>query len=286
MKKTLLFLLVLLSVNSCQLFDKFLNGDIVARVGKSILYESDIKAIIPSGISAKDSLNMLTSYINSWATAQLLEDVAEQKLPKNLQDVTKELNEYKSSLLVYRYQNLYVTERLDTLLSEQECEDYYKNNIESFITSIPIIQCRYVKINGDSPNFKTIKSLFTTSNIDDLEKLNKLCYVSADKYTDFEGEWVALNDVAKEIKLDLSMCEEALERGNIIENKSRNIVYLVFALSRVNSGEYAPYEYCKTKIKEIIYSKRKQELINNLEKNLLDDAYANDKLIIYTRDNE
>ena len=48
----------------------------------------------------------------------------------------------------------------------------------------------------------------------------------------------------------------------------------------IAAGDRAPLEYCRERIKDIIVSVRKQTLINNLERELLDDARAKGKFEI------
>jgi hypothetical protein len=48
-----------------------------------------------------------------------------------------------------------------------------------------------------------------------------------------------------------------------------------------DKGEMSPLEYCTPVIKDMIVSVRKQELINSLEQNLLEDARQNGKFKTY-----
>ena len=44
----------------------------IAKVNNKILYEEDIKAILPEQLTKDDSLMFVNSYINKWARQQLL----------------------------------------------------------------------------------------------------------------------------------------------------------------------------------------------------------------------
>lgn len=286
MKKLIAAIIISLSVGSCELVDRLFYDDVVAKVGKSVLYRSDVEKFIPDGISAEDSLNMVHSYIDSWATDQLLLSMAEKQLSKSKRDVSRELEDYRRSLLVYRYEKQYIHERIDTSVSDAECENYYRNNIQSFNTNVSLIQCVYVKISTDSPNYSIIRTLMLKNDAESQERLDKLCYVSAEKYTDYQGRWVPLTEIAQEIRMDLSQCEDELLRNKYIANVDNKMAYLVVPVQRVLKGGTAPYEYCADQIREIIISKRKQVLIKELEQNLLQDAYNNNKLVIYDNNEE
>ena len=51
-------------------------------------------------------------------------------------------------------------------------------------------------------------------------------------------------------------------------------------LEYVKPGEITPFDYNSGKIKEIIISRRKQELLLNLQRDILNDALNNNKLKI------
>ena len=113
--------------SSCKLVNSILHDEeVVAKVGNSMLYKSEVTRLIPQGISGDDSLRLAMQYINSWASDMVYLDVAEKQLSKEQKDVSKELEAYRRSLLKYRYEQLYVNERLDTAVTTDEIEEYLK----------------------------------------------------------------------------------------------------------------------------------------------------------------
>ena len=107
-------MLLSLTVSSCRLYDTLFKGDVVARAGKDVLYRSDIERLGINGFSPEDSIRMVERYIHAWAKDRLLLDMAESRLSKADRDVTSQLEEYRRQLLVYRYEQQYVEQRLDT----------------------------------------------------------------------------------------------------------------------------------------------------------------------------
>jgi hypothetical protein len=63
-----------------------------------------------------------------------------------------------------------------------------------------------------------------------------------------------------------------------METSDSLYTYLVYFFEKVPPGETPPYEYYRPRIKEIILSKRKQELIENLKKDLIEEALENNTL--------
>ncbi len=284
MKRSIIVLLMIFQLASCQVIDRLFKGEVVARVGSAVLYKNEVDALIPKKCSPQDSIQIVEKYIFSWATKHLLLSQAENSLTKVEKNVDKELDDFRTSLLVYRYENLFVQQRLDTLISNEECEQYYADNKESFATSVSIVKAIYIKINSSSPNLQIIKTLSRSSKEEDRMNLYDMCYSSADQYYDFEGQWVALNIIAQEMETDMVSLENSLKSGNTyFEKEDQGITNLVSVYESIAPGKIAPYEYCLERIKEIILSKRKQELLTSLERNLLDDAISSGKLLIYSK---
>ena len=93
-------LIVLPSLSSCRAISSFLKGgEVIAEVGSEKLYRSDLNAIIPKGISQEDSTYLAKQYINTWAAEMVFLGIAEEQLSKTETDVTKELEDYRTSLL-------------------------------------------------------------------------------------------------------------------------------------------------------------------------------------------
>ena len=143
---------------SCKAISDFLEkGEVVARVGDAKLMMEELQKAIPNGISPEDSVIYARQYINSWALDQVVMDVALRQLSAEERDVTDELEAYRRSLLKYRYEQLYVNQRLDTLVTEDQIDDYYMNNSERLLLKGPIVKARFMSIPSDSPMLKTIK---------------------------------------------------------------------------------------------------------------------------------
>ncbi len=283
MKRIVLIFSALLLLSSCQLIDRIFKGEVVARLGTKVLHESEIAQLIPNDASPEDSVRIVKAYINSWATKHLLLSMAEGQLSKEQKDVQKELDDYRSSLLVFRYQKIFVEQRLDTLITDSECKKYYEENTQSFIAPYSIIKARCIKINTSSPNLQVIKSLYRSTMLEDVDALREVCYSSAEKYMDFDNEWIPITVIARELDMDVDLCESELKKKPYIEKDFMGSTYLLFVYDRVAQGALSPYQYNEKKIKDIILSKRKQELILNLERNLLNDALDDNKLVIYNK---
>ena len=274
-------LLLALSAVSCEWADRVFKGDVVARVGKSVLFRSELELTVPKGTPASDSIALAEAYIQQWALRCLLLEQADKQLSEKEKDLSRELEDYRRSILVYRYEQLFVEQRLDTLIPVAEKEQYYEQHPELFAAATPLVKGRLVKINRNSPNLSRIKTMYKTLKADELEVLEGLCYSSATMYSNFNNRWVSLDRVAAEMGIGMNRCADGLSRRNWFELEEMGYVYLLFVYDRVGAGELAPYDYCEHRIEEILIGKRRDQLLEELERDLLQEATKIEKLKIY-----
>lgn len=274
--------LVLPAISSCRAISSFLaNDEVVAQVGQEKLYRGDIDKVIPRGMEPEDSIRLARQYINSWASDRVFIKIAEQQLSKSEKDVTSELEDYRKSLLKYRYEQLYVNERLDTAVSQEHIEEYYHVHQDKFILERPIVKARFLNIASDSPSLEPIRKKMSSMEAADLIEADSLAFSSALKFTTWSDGWIDVAELAKEYVMDYSDMLSRMNRGWIEAVDTTGQMKLTFVSELMPKGVAAPLEFCEEKIKDIIVSARKQTLIMNLEQDLLNDARENGQYIIY-----
>ena len=274
--------IVLPALSSCRAISNFLrNDEVVAEVGLDRLYRSDLNAVVPRGIPAEDSVRLARQYINTWATDRIFVSIAEEQLSKAEKDVAKELEDYRVSLLKYRYEQLYVNERLDTAVSDDKIEEYYETHKENFRLARPLVKARFLRIHTDSPMLETIRKKMDSSDANDLIEADSLAFSSAIMFTTWRDEWQDVIVLAKEMGVSYDSVLGMARNGWIRQDDTTGVTNLAFVSETINSGDYAPVSYTSARIKDIIISTRKQALISSLEQDLLKDAHENGKIVIY-----
>ena len=275
-------IIVLPSLSSCRTISSFLKGgEVVAEVGSEKLYRSDLNALIPKGISKEDSVYLAKQYINTWATELVYLGIAEEQLSKSEKDVSKELEDYRRSLLKYRYEQLYVNERLDTAVSDDLVEEYYNAHQEKFVLSRPLVKARFLSISDDSPAKDQIRKRMSSTEVEDLIEADSLAYSSAYKFTTWSDKWVDAAVLAREFPMDYETMLGQV-RNKWVENvDTLGVARMAYIQEIMKKGEVAPIEYSTPAIKDIIISSRKQALISTLEQDLLNDARENGQFVIH-----
>ena len=274
--------LLLLTAVSCEMASSLVHDDQpVARVGKENLYRSEIEGRIPGMMSPEDSAGFAERYIRLWAMDRLYADVAEKQLSKAELDMSAELESYRRSLLRYRYEQRYLNDRLDTLISDRQISDYYEAHEADFALREPLMKIRFVDIMKDSPDLDEILALMSSDGHGDLVRADSLARVSALRYFDNSGSWMSASDLARYFGTSASEMLDAMDEDMIIiEPENRGDILAAYVCDMVESGT-APLEYCTPVIRDIILSNRKHELLAALERDLLDEALDSKQFVIF-----
>ena len=87
----------------CDYFQKSSKEVVVAECYGKYLYESDLQGIVPEGVGTMDSIQRVSTFIDSWVRRQLLIHQAENNLDKEALNLDKQMEEYRNSLGIYAY---------------------------------------------------------------------------------------------------------------------------------------------------------------------------------------
>lgn len=275
-------MLIAMLASSCEAVSSLVHDDQpVAKVGKEKLYRSEVEAVIPDMASPEDSADIARRYINLWAMDRLYVKVAEDQLSKSEIDVSGELESYRRSLVRYRYEQRYLNERLDTLITDSQIKDYYQANMKDFVLSRPLLKLRFVDVMKDSPDKDRILNLMSSDKYDELEMADSLARKSALRYFDNSDSWMDAGELARYFGVSWEEMLAAMDEDMImIEPEGRGDMLAAYVCDIINSGT-APLDYCSSAIRDIILSNRKHELLAALERDLLDNALDSKQFVIY-----
>ncbi len=282
MQKTAKILITLLLFTGCQAIQSFIHDDkVVARVGRHKLYESEVNAYIPSGVSLADSTNLALQYINTWATDIIFADMAQSQLSKAERDVTAELEAYKRDLLRFRYEQRFIGDRLDTLVTEDQMLDFYDKHKNLFVLERPIMKVRFVDIYKNVEQKDQIIRLLSSNKPKDMETVEGLANKYAIRYFDKSYQWIDAAVLAREFGTDYGQMLAKMNQSYIrMESEDASDIKVAYVREIRRSG-VAPFDFCTERIREYILSGRKHDLLVALEQSLLKGASDDGQFVIY-----
>ena len=288
MRKALYILVFALLAVSCKMTRQFsdaaselFRGETVAKVGNHKLYRNQLQSYIPAGVSPEDSASLAASYIKAWAEDLLLLDMAEEQLSEEDKDVSQDLEEYRRTLLKYRYEQLYINQRLDTLITEEEIQRYYDANPDRFRLERPLLKARYMIISEDARSLKTLKQKMSSDDAMEVMEADSLGAYAAHKYADAADTWMDAITLAQELGTDYRTLLSSIKKQFAEMPDGNGNLRIAYIVEMVPEGKPAPVEYVTERIRDLILSNRKHKMEKDLEQDLLEDALRNQKFVIY-----
>ena len=256
--------------------------DIVASVGEETLGRSDVTRLIPKGISSSDSLLMAESIIKKWVKDCLVFDVALRNLGSEKEEVDKLVEEYRRSLIRYRYQERLVEEKLQADIRESDKLSYYEENQDKFVLDKGLIKGLFLKIPIDAPGLSDVKKWYKSIDVVSLEKIEKYSVQNAMIYDYFYDKWVDFDEVMENIPLQVSDPNAFLKANKVVEVSDSSYCYLLNIKEYLPVGDVAPYDYAGARIMEMLVNQRKVEFLRNFEDELYNDAIRNGNVKFYS----
>jgi hypothetical protein len=275
--------IVLIGIAGCGKGSRIAERIPVAEIGKTVLYLDEIPSQLFPGTSGPDSIAVVQSYINKWAKHRLLVLKAEENLPPGMKNnVAKQLEETRSNLLIYEYQQQMMLERMDTLITEAELESYYATNEKAFSLSSNIVKALFIKLPYETPGIDKIRLLARSNSQQDFQQLESLCFQFAEKFDDFNEKWVPVGRLLSELPVVIEDQESFLKKNSFYEwsDSSGVVCFLSIRDYRLRLS-LAPFDYVRNDIKRIIWNTRRLELIQSLENGIFNEAIREKKFRIY-----
>ena len=282
MKIWIQIVLLTFLVTSCDYFRAPKEPKAIARVGKSYLYLEDIANLVPSGTSKKDSIAIVKSFIDRWATQKLLFEASERNISKaKVSEFNELIDQYKVDLYTKAYLEDLVIRQIDTVVTEAQIESYYNTNKQFFKNSSELVKMRYINLVKENPKFAKIKSKFSSFTKKDRKELEQLA-VQFKSYAFNDSIWVDINQVYEKIPfINLENKQKYISSGMNFQYPDSTTVWLVKVNNVLPKDSPTPLEFLKPTIKQIIINNRKLDLINTIEKEITNDAIKDNKYEIY-----
>ncbi len=282
MKKFAMFFIMIFMLVSCdyiQLEEKqSTSSEIVAIVNTEKLFRQNLKDILPNNISKEDSVVLVKGFINDWAIKQLLLKKAETNSSlEDINDINTLVKDYKESLLINSYKEILIKQQLDTIINDEEIAFFYNENKENFRLNEELVKIKYLHFDNNIINKKEFTKLFKSTNILDLEDLEKK-QLSFKYYQFNDSIWTKLDKVL--LKLPFSR-QNLLKKSKFLQKQDSLGLYLVAIKEVLVRNDTAPLSYIKPTIKQMILHKRKIQLIRDIEKILVKDATKNNNFKEY-----
>ena len=262
---------IILIISSCTSNNGSEDSQIIARVYDSYLYYDDAVKYIPENNREIDSTQWINNYVDEWIKRQLVFRKAEIELNDKQKNVEKELMEYKTTLLIHRYRESLLKQQLDTIITPSDIEEYYTEFKDEFRLKANYVKTIYVKIPKSSPDFDKIRKWYKSNKEEDLNDLEDYCFQNGLDFN-FDIKWEKFSTVLERVGYrPRSSNEDFLKRNHYIQRQDSVYRYFVNIKEYKLINDIAPLIIVNKDIKNIIFTKRKMKLLEQVENTIYHD---------------
>ena len=272
MKYCFIFIAFVSLLCSCKKTQTSDDADVLVRVKDRTLTRSEITQLIPRGVSSADSLLLAESLVKKWVKDALVYDVALRNLGDEKDEVDKLVEEYRHSLVRYRYQEQLVREKLSAEFQESDKLSYYEQNEKKFVLDKALIKGLFLKIPVDAPGLNDVKGWYKSTSEASLEKIEKYSVQNASIYEYFYDKWVDFDEVMDNIPVHVASPNDFLKANKFVDVSDSTYCYLLNIKEYLPVGSVAPYDYAGPQIIEMLTNLRKVEFLKKFEDDLYTDG--------------
>ncbi len=278
MKRYLLFISTSLFLTTCSNISDNNSNDLIARAGQNFLYQNEM----PSFSSEQDSILRNQNYIETWAKEKILYDLSVTNLSQSKKnDLDILVEKYKVDLYINSYKDLIVNLRIDSIVTDEEIESFYNRNIENFKLNENLLKYRYLKVPSDNINISRIRRYIQRLNQSDREFLDSLNFQFADLKLN-DTIWFTEREVISSIEfLNQKNKSNYMGINRLYELENDQYINYFIIKDLLKSGNIPPLSYLYDRIKSNIINQRKLNLLQNINKEILNDALKSNKYEVF-----
>lgn len=253
----------------------------LVEVAGNFLYKEDLQAVMPIGLSQKDSTAFADEYIRNWAEDELLYQKAEGNIPDNVK-IDERVAAFRKALVMHMYEEELVNQELGNTVSDEEVEAYYRQNSGMFRAEQPYIQGLFMKVPLTASQLSKVRGWYKRNTQDAIDNLSKYGIGNAVSYEYFYDRWIPLSDIAVKLPLKaLDTDRDYLNRNRNVEVRDTAFCYFLHVENFLPEGEQLPLEYARSEIKEILINLKRVDFINRMKQDLYKEASEDNDIVYY-----
>ncbi len=247
------------------------SGDeVLAKTESQVLLKKDVLSALPISLSPEDSVEFIKSYVNDWLHVNVLYEKANDNISDAGGQIAEQIERFRKELYINAYEQLFLQQKLDTLIPQSEIDAYYEKHKNEYILSAPVVKPTLIVFPIQKKlEIEQVEKLFFSKKADAEDELKDYCFVHCQKFS-FANQWVALSSLTQELPLDIR--NESLQVGKNMKLQDSLNVYFVRIEDQLNAGNRMPVELAHDNIAKIILQSRKVELLKNMRNKVYQEA--------------
>jgi hypothetical protein len=288
MKKKLFYLIFgfqAITLISCHYFsdkDNGKRGKAIARVYEVYLYEEDLQDVISTSTTGKDSADIVQRFVDSWVKKQISVHEAQNNAEIDLNEIDKRVEEYKHQLLIYAYQKQYIEKNLDTLVTSAQIQAYYQENQKNFELKQNIVKGVLLKVAKQATKLDELRGWLRSDSPDARQEVKSYALSFAEARIISDTSWIDFEEIIVGTPFANNPNRiQLLGQGKVLEASDDGNFYFIKILEYKIADQISPLAYLRDKIVTIIINRRKIELQEKYETDVLQRAEKGGNIEIF-----
>lgn len=258
------------------------DDEVIARVGTTYLYRSELAATMPSGIEVADSTNYAQAFISKWMVGQLKLQEAEKILSQSESDIDKLVEEYRRSLLVHRLDRHYLKAEPCSEITNSDISAYYNAHKSDFRISQPMVKGEIVAIGESFRRREQMLKWFESSKSEHREDFVESCRKNNFLHLQYD-EWVSFSDFLSNLPLPRTSRHDGMLGNRKVQKIHHNKTYYYFRINSVlNVGDTMPLDMVKENIRQILINRHRADVIHKQEERIMKTALSSGHAKVYS----
>jgi hypothetical protein len=244
----------------------------ICKVGDQILYETELNDRISLLLGDFSDEEAKEKVIEEWINQQQVALEIEKSSPEVKTANEMRVQDELMQLNLFELENIFITENLDSIISNQEIQKYYNSHRENYKAESFIVRALYIKIPDTLAPMLNIDKHFLLKNDKDMKEIKKIANLYATNFYFEEERWIYFDDLVREISISTNKKEELVKsRGKAIFKENGETHYINVLDFRTKSIS-SPMEIERAGIRRHILKRRVNNLRNKAKETILENV--------------
>lgn len=244
----------------------------ICQVGEHILYASELEVRKELFFPHLNDEEAKKKAIEQWIEQQGVKLEIESVSPKVKVAHELSIEDELMQLNLFELENQFITKHLDSIISEQEIQDYYESHRENYKAESYIVRALYIKVPDTVAGVLNIDEHYLLKNDKDLEEIKKYANLYATSFYFEEERWIYFDDLIRGLSIS-SNTKEALVRNKgksiFMDNGETHFINILdFRTKSISS----PMEVERAGIRRHILKRRVNNLRSTAKETILENV--------------
>ena len=252
----------------------------IVEIGTDVLYEEDIKQVLPLGLSDADSTLFAQQFIKNWAQDVLFYQNAIRNIP-DTKDIDRLVENYRRSLIEHEYQRRLIEQKFSSEISDEDIEQFYNDNERLFVLDESLLKGLFLKISNKSHDLSDIRKLYTLQDDESFEEIEKYSIRNAARCEFFYDNWRTVAEIEVLLPAMDKPLESLIKNNGGFEFKDEEYIYLLNVSEYAPKGGIEPLDHARSRIRGLLINSNEVSYMRKIKEDLYDAAIEKNRIIFH-----